>query len=40
MVINLIINALENNDAYQKVMEKLEHMIENITKDNVKVKYC
>ena len=35
--INLIIKALENDDAYQEVMDKLEHMSENITKDNIKV---
>ena len=35
--INLIIKALENNDAYQEVLVKLEHMSENITKENVKV---
>ena len=35
--IELIIKALENDATYKKVMAKLEHMSENITKDNVRV---
>ena len=35
--LNLILQALENDENYQFVMNKLEHMSENITKDNVKV---
>ena len=35
--IELIIKALENDSVYKEVMGKLEHMRENITKDNVKV---
>ena len=34
---NLILQALENNQNYQFVMDKLEHMSLNITKDTVKV---
>lgn len=35
--INLIIKALKNDSEYQKVMDKLDHMAENITKKSVKV---
>ena len=35
--INLIIKSLESDDEYQKVMNKLDHMSENITKDTVKI---
>ena len=35
--LNLILQALENNQNYQFVMDKLEHMSLNITKDTVKV---
>ena len=35
--LNLILQAMENDENYHKVMNKLEHMEENITKDSIKV---